>query len=243
MTETVERTKNGAILYDKAIINQISAERFTAEGWLHAEVLTGSLRSAGRGNTMFVGNVPRQFVLRHYRRGGLLGKLVRDTYVFSGEDLTRSFMEWRLLDKLAANNMNVPRPAAARFVRRGTFYTADLITVRIPDVVSLSQYIAAEDRAEAFWQALGAAIWKFHEAGVYHADMNAYNVQVDKDGDIWMLDFDKGALLPPGPWQQETLSRLHRSLKKVLDLDPKLHFRATNWEQLLEGYFNAAKSE
>jgi len=243
LTETVERTKNGAILYDKAIINQISAERFTAEGWLHAEVLTGSLRSAGRGNTMFVGNVPRQFVLRHYRRGGLLGKLVRDTYVFSGEDLTRSFMEWRLLDKLAANNMNVPRPAAARFVRRGTFYTADLITVRIPDVVSLSQYIAAEDRAEAFWQALGAAIWKFHEAGVYHADMNAYNVQVDKDGDIWMLDFDKGALLPPGPWQQETLSRLHRSLEKVLDLDPKLHFRATNWEQLLEGYFNAAKSE
>jgi 3-deoxy-D-manno-octulosonic acid kinase len=243
LTETVERTKNGAILYDKAIINQISAERFTADGWLHAEVLTGSLRSAGRGNTMFVGNVPRQFVLRHYRRGGLLGKLVRDTYVFSGEDLTRSFMEWRLLDKLAANNMNVPRPAAARFVRHGTFYTADIITVRIPDVVSLSQYIAAEDRDDAFWQALGAAIWKFHEAGVYHADMNAYNVQVDKDGDIWMLDFDKGALKPPGPWQQETLSRLHRSLKKVLDLDPKLHFRATNWEQLLQGYFNAAKSE
>jgi len=243
LTETVERTKNGAILYDKAIINQISAERFTAEGWLHAEVLTGSLRSAGRGNTMFVGNVPRQFVLRHYRRGGLLGKLVRDTYVFSGEDLTRSFMEWRLLDKLAANNMNVPRPAAARFVRRGTFYTADLITVRIPDVVSLSQYIAAEDRDEAFWQSLGAAIWKFHEAGVYHADMNAYNVQVDKDGDIWMLDFDKGALKSPGPWQQETLSRLHRSLKKVLDLDPRLHFRAANWEQLLAGYFNAAKSE
>jgi len=243
LTETVERTKNGAILYDKAIINQISAERFTPEGWLHAEVLTGSLRSGGRGNTMFVGNVPRQFVLRHYRRGGLLGKLVRDTYIFSGEDLTRSFMEWRLLDKLAANNMNVPRPAAARFCRRGTFYTADLITVRIPDVVSLSQYIAAEDRDEAFWQSLGAAIWKFHEAGVYHADMNAYNVQVDKDGDIWMLDFDKGALKSPGPWQQETLSRLHRSLRKVLDLDPRLHFRAANWEQLLQGYFNAAKSE
>ena len=243
MTETVERTKNGAILYDKAIINQISDERFIPEGWLHAEVLTGSLRSGGRGNTMFVGNVPRQFVLRHYQRGGLLGKLVRDTYMFSGEDLTRSFMEWRLLDKLAANNMNVPRPAAARFCRRGTFYTADLITVRIPDVVSLSQYIAAEDRDETFWQSVGAAIWKFHEAGVYHADMNAYNVQVDKDGDIWMLDFDKGALKSPGPWQQQTLSRLHRSLKKVLDLDPRLHFRTVNWEQLLQGYFDAAKPE
>jgi 3-deoxy-D-manno-octulosonic acid kinase len=242
LTETVERTKNGAILYDKAIINQISDERFTPQGWLHAEILTGSLRSGGRGNTMFVGNVPRQFVLRHYMRGGLLGKLVRDTYVFSGEDLTRSFMEWRLLDKLAANNMNVPRPAAARFRRRGTFYTADLITVRIPDVVSLSQYIATAARDEAFWQALGASIWKFHEAGVYHADLNAYNVQVDKDGDIWLLDFDKGALKPPGPWQQQTLSRLHRSLQKILGLDPALHFSAKNWEQLLEGYFNASRS-
>ena len=222
MTETVERTKNGAILYDKAIINQISDERFSPRGWPHAEKLTGALRSGGRGNTFFVGNVPRQFVLRHYMRGGLLGKLVNDTYVFSGEDLTRSFLEWRLLDKLAANNMNVPRPAAARFCRRGTFYTADLITVRIPDVVSLSQYIAVEARDEAFWRALGASIWKFHEAGVYHADMNAYNVQVDKDGDLWLLDFDKGALRPPGSWQQQTLSRLHRSLQKVLGLDPNV---------------------
>jgi len=243
LTETVERTKTGAILYDKAIINQISAERFTAQGWPHAEILTGSLRSAGRGNTMFVGNIPRQFVLRHYRRGGLLGKVVRDSYIFSGEDLTRSFMEWRLLDKLASNNMNVPRPAAARFCRRGTFYTADIITVRIPDVVSLPQYIAAEDRDESFWQSVGQAIWKFHEAGVYHADMNAYNVQVDKDGDIWMLDFDKGALKSPGPWQQETLSRLHRSLRKILGLNPKLYFRSANWEQLLEGYFDASRSE
>jgi 3-deoxy-D-manno-octulosonic acid kinase len=241
LTETVERTRDGAILYDKAIINQISAESFTPEGWPHAEILTGQLRSGGRGNTFFVGNVARQFVLRHYMRGGLIGKLIRDSYMFSGEDLTRSFMEWRLLDKLAANNMNVPRPAAARFIRRGTFYTADIITVRIPGVMSLSEYIAVEERSEAFWQSVGAAIWKFHEAGVYHADMNAYNVQVDKDGDIWMLDFDKGSLRPPGIWQQETLSRLHRSLEKVLGLDPKLYFCKANWDQLLEGYFDASR--
>jgi len=223
------------------MINQISAERFAPEGWPHAEILSGPLRSGGRGNTMFVGNIPRQFVLRHYRRGGLVGHLIRDSYMFSGEDLTRPFMEWRLLNKLATNNMNVPRPAAARFIRRGTFYTADIITVRIPDVVSLSEYIAIEDRSEEFWQSVGAAIWTFHEAGVYHADMNAYNVQVDKDGDIWMLDFDKGALRPPGSWQQETLSRLHRSLEKVFGLDSKLYFCKANWEQLLEGYFSASR--
>ncbi|MCH9694660.1 MAG: 3-deoxy-D-manno-octulosonic acid kinase [Gammaproteobacteria bacterium] len=242
MTETVERTENGAILYDKAIINQISAERFDAQGWLHSELLTGDLRSAGRGNTFFVGQIPRQFVLRHYRRGGWYGKLVRDSYMYSGEDKTRSFMEWRLLDKLAANNMNVPRPAAARYCRRGTWYTADIITVRIPGVVALSQYIAAENRSDEFWHSVGASIWKFHDAGVYHADLNAYNVQIDRDGDLWLLDFDKGCLRPAGRWQQETLERLHRSLRKVLTLDPRLHFSTQNWERLLEGYFDASKS-
>ena len=242
MTETVEKTANGAILYDKAIINQISEDRFTAEGWLHAEVLTGALRSSGRGNTMFVGNIPRQFVLRHYMRGGLIGKLIRDTYVYSGPDKTRSFMEWRLLDKLASNNMRVPRPAAARYVQRGTFYKADIITVRVPDIVPLSQYIADNDPDEAFWHACGEAIQEFHEAGVYHADMNAYNVQIDSDGLLWLLDFDKGALRQPGRWQQETLNRLHRSLHKIVGLDPRLNFRSQNWEQLLEGYFNASRS-
>ena len=242
MTETVEKTATGAILYDKAIINQISEERFTAEGWPHAEPLTGHLRSAGRGNTMYVGNVPRQFVLRHYVRGGLIGKLVRDTFVFSGADKTRSFIEWRLLDKLSSNNFRVPRPAAARYCQRGTFYTADIITVRIPNVVSLSQYIAQNNPDEAFWQSVGAEIYKFHEAGVYHADMNAYNLQVDTSGALWMLDFDKGALRPHGPWQQATLARLHRSLRKIVGLDPRLNFRAPNWEQLLQGYFSASRS-
>ena len=242
MTETVEKTATGAILYDKAIINQISEARFSPGGWPHAEALTGALRSGGRGNTMFVGNVPRQFVLRHYMRGGLIGKLVRDTFIFSGADKTRSFMEWRLLDKLSSNNFQVPRPAAARYRQHGTFYTADIITVRIPDVVSLSQYIADNNPDASFWQSVGASIYAFHAAGVYHADMNAYNLQIDASGTLWMLDFDKGSLRPRGPWQQATLARLHRSLRKIIGLDPTLNFRSANWEQLLEGYFNASRS-
>jgi len=243
LTEAVEKTATGAILYDKAIINQISEARFTPGGWPHAEALTGALRSGGRGNTMFVGNVPRQFVLRHYMRGGFIGKLIRDTYVFSGADKTRSFMEWRLLDKLVSNNLRVPRPAAARYRQRGTFYTADIITVRIPNVVSLSQYIADRDPDEEFWHSVGASIYEFHEAGVYHADMNAYNLQIDNAGLLWMLDFDKGSIRPRGPWQQETLGRLHRSLRKIVGLDRTLNFRAANWEQLLDGYFSASRSE
>ena len=117
-------------------------------------------------------------------------------------------------------------------------------TADAPAMTTLSETdIAANNPDEDFWQSVGAAIHEFHAAGVYHADMNAYNLQIDKDGLLWMLDFDKGSLKPPGPWQQQTLSRLHRSLHKIKNLDPKLNFRAMNWEQLLEGYFNASRSE
>ncbi len=229
------------MLYDRAVINQIEEKHFNPRGWPHAEPVAGKLRSAGRGNTMFVGNVPRQLVLRHYLRGGLVGKLVRDLYVFTGEDATRCFAEWRLLKKMVEFGLRVPRPAAARYRRIGPFYTADLITVRLPDVRPLSAVIA-EPQGETFWQELGSAIHEFHSHGVFHADMNAYNLQIGAGNRLWMLDFDKGKLMNPGTWQQETLGRLHRSLTKIKTLDPGLSFVESDWEALLEGYFAAAKS-
>jgi len=204
--------------------------------------MVGGAGSGGRGSTLYVGNIPRQFVLRHYFRGGLIGRVVRDHYVWTGEDRTRPFREWRLLEKMIARGLRVPRPAAARYCRRGPVYTADLITVTIPRVRALSELIAATPVDSSFWQALGAGIREFHSAGVYHADMNAYNLQIDADGCLWMLDFDCGRLLAPGTWQQKTLSRLHRSLEKIRTLNPDLRYSKENWEQLLRGYFEASRS-
>lgn len=243
MTESVEKTATGAILYDKSIINQISADLFAAQGWAHSELLSGNLGSGGRGNTYFVGHVPRQFVLRHFRRGGLISKLVHDQYFWRGEVNTRSFAEWRMLAKMAEHDLRVPRPAAAMYTQQGTFYTADIITVRIPGVRPLSDIIAEAPQDADFWAELGAAIHHFHHVGVFHADMNAYNLQIDTDGHLWMLDFDRGRLLQPGPWQQKTLQRLHRSLQKISLLDPTIDFHAAQWEALLEGYFSASRSE
>jgi 3-deoxy-D-manno-octulosonic acid kinase len=147
-----------------------------------------------------------------------------------------------MLAKMAQYNLCVPRPAAARYIRHGPFYTADIITVRIPGVIPLSKFIAGAPREPDFWSRIGAEIFGFHAAGVYHADMNAYNLQIDADERLWMLDFDKGRLRAAGPWQQQTLERLHRSLRKICALDPSLKFRARDWSALLEGYFNASRS-
>jgi hypothetical protein len=72
--------------------------------------------------------------------------------------------------------------------------------------------------------------------------MNAHNLQIDEQGALWMLDFDRGRLLPPGPWQQRTLDRLLRSLEKVRRMNPALNFSDEHWEQFLEGYFSASRS-
>lgn len=242
MPEQIIKTQDGAIVYDSAVIKQISPERLTADGWPHAEPVSGGLNSSGRGSTLFVGNVPRQFVLRHFMRGGLLGRFVRDQYLFTGADRTRAFQEWRLLAKLVSRGLRVPRPAAARYVRHGLFYRADILTVRIPMVEPLSTHITTRQRGAEFWQKLGAEIADFHRHGVLHADMNAYNLQIDSDGDLWMLDFDKGRIAHPGQWQQQTLSRLHRSLEKIKGLDPAVNFSADDWNALLEGYFDASRN-
>jgi len=70
--------------------------------------------TAGRGSAWFLG---RQWVLRHYRRGGFIARLSRDGYVWAGEDRVRAFAEWRLLDIMRQRGLPVPRPVAARYQR------------------------------------------------------------------------------------------------------------------------------
>jgi len=129
----------------------------------------------------------------------------------------------------------VPRPAAAHYRRHGAFYTANLLTVRVPDIEPLSSRIARETDA-ALWRTVGRGLRRFHDAGVYHADLNAYNVQLDPQGGIVLLDFDRGAIRAPGPWQRANLARLGRSLHKLKRLDPALAFAPADWASLLEGY-------
>ena len=124
---TVEKTKTGAILYDRAVLNHISSGSFTPEAWQWSQPVSGALHSAGRGATMYVGDGDNEFVLRHYRRGGLLGRVNRDLYWWLSEERTRSFSEWRLLSWLHSKGLPVPRPAAARYSRvGGLLYRADL---------------------------------------------------------------------------------------------------------------------
>lgn len=243
MSDTVEKTGDGAIVYDTDILNQISEAAFTSAAWSSATPVGGELRSSGRGNTMIVSDGSNEFVLRHYLRGGLPGKIIRDVYLWTGERETRAFSEWYLLAKLVKMGLPVPKPVAARYCRTaGLFYRADLLTLRVPGIRSLADRIVERPGNREFWRSIGRGIHEFHAAGVYHADLNAYNVQVDEADRLYLLDFDRGELREPGIWRQKNIARLHRSLQKIRSADPRVRFGKPEWNELLEGYFKESRS-
>jgi 3-deoxy-D-manno-octulosonic acid kinase len=195
------------------------------------EAVTG-----GRGSAWFVGSGARQWVLRHFRRGGFIARISQDTYVWTGERRVRAFAEWELLELLTERGLRVPKPVAARYQRRGMRYRCDLITERILGARPVSALLEHGALAEAQWRAVGAAVASLHRAGVDHADLNAHNVLLDANDLVSVIDFDRGRLRSPGSWSSRNLRRLHRSLTKVaLDLPPD-RFSDAAWRWLLAGY-------
>lgn len=186
--------------------------------------------AGGRGSAWFIASGARQWALRHYRRGGFIARLSKDSYVWAGERRVRAFSEWRLLDLLTQCGLPVPKPVAARYRRRGPLYRCDLITQRIPGAEPLSALLASGTLPPQRWHTVGAAVARLHRAGVDHADLNAHNILLDTKGAVTVIDFDRGRLRAQGAWAARNLQRLQRSLVKIG------HFSQDSWEWFMAGY-------
>jgi 3-deoxy-D-manno-octulosonic acid kinase len=192
--------------------------------------------AGGRGTVVFLRGDDGDWALRHYHRGGLPGRFLDDHFLWLGAAQTRSFREWRLLRRLHAGGLPVPRPIAARYRRRGVGYTADLLTARIPGAEPLSARLARAPLSPEAWRRIGRCLRRFHDAGVFHADLNAHNLLLDEAGTPWVLDFDRGRLRPPGAWRRRNLERFWRSLRKLDSGRSGIHAGAGDRAALLEGY-------
>ena len=226
-------TPHGGILYDEALVSAPADTLFDPEHWRARDALAG--RGSGRGAVYYVTAGAAQWVLRRYRRGGVVGRWIEETFVYLGASRTRSFHELRLLATLHARGFPVPRPVAGRYQRRGPAYTCDLITERIA-AQPLSSWLAEGPLAESRWRAIGRMVGCFHAAGVWHADLTAHNILLDDAGTPYLLDFDRGRLRAPGRWRERNLARLQRSLRKI---SPRLaagSYAEREWQWLLAGY-------
>lgn len=196
-----------------------------------------------RGNALFFDYKDTQLTLKHYYRGGFIGRLVHDTYGCLPGSTPRMLAEFQLLYKLRKQNLPVPVPVAARCMRRGLLrYRGDLITMRIPGAVTLSQHLNGQSLGARHWRRIGEMIARFHAANVYHADLNATNILLDMNQQPWLIDFDKSDIRADGDWKLSNLKRLRRSLDKLHRNAPEMHFNEDDWRALLEGYDGSAVS-
>jgi 3-deoxy-D-manno-octulosonic acid kinase len=235
--ESLATTARGAMLYDASCCGQPDERLFARDHWRALGALEES--AGGRGTVAFVRDGERRWVLRHYRRGGLVAKLLGDNYLWTGAERTRAFREWRLLRELRAAGLPVPEPVAARYERHGLFYCADLITAELPTRRTLTHALSEAPLDAATWRAVGACVGRLHARGVHHADLNAHNLLLGPDGTVYVLDFDRGRIRPRGAWEQAVLERLQRSLRKVTAGTPPGRFDDAAWQAFLQGLKDA----
>lgn len=235
MHPTEKQIENQYIIYDSSLLEEVKPADFNINTYQQANAVVGE--ATGRGTTYFVNYQGSAAVLRHYKRGGMMASISKDRYWWSGVYGTRSWREWYLLVKLKDWDLPVPRALAASVERHGLLYSADILMERIEDTESLSQALGKRKLDEAEWRKIGATLRRFHQRGVYHADLNAHNILLQNSGEVYVIDFDKGRLRQTQrSWQLRNLNRLQRSLNKVKQEVSGVHFEIEDWENLVSGY-------
>lgn len=213
----------------------MSPEHFSPAYWQAQRQVLG--QSQGRNLTWFVGSAEQPMVLRHYYRGGLIGKLVSDCYWFNGIEETRAYREFNLLIALEQLDLPACRAVAAQVTKTGLIYRADLLMKMVPGGRDLVALLTKQPLPEQQWFNIGKTIAAFHRARVYHADLNAHNILIDNDEQTWLIDFDRGEIKPQqGSWCQQNLDRLLRSFEKERNKLETFYFEPGNWQTLHQGY-------
>ncbi|WP_137165375.1 3-deoxy-D-manno-octulosonic acid kinase [Salinimonas lutimaris] len=222
-------------LVNTHFFDSVDKQMFLSEYWQQKHAITGQAK--GRGTTFFIQpDAAQQWVLRHYRRGGLPGKLFSDQFLYTGLSRTRPFMELNLLYTMREAGLLVPEPIAAQVVRHGLIYRADLLSVRIPDAQDMHHVLSRGPVGEAVWQAVGRQIRQMHDLNVYHHDLNIRNIMLDAQPQVWIIDFDRCYQRADGHWKPQNLARLYRSLVKESGRSPAFFWTEQDWAALKAGY-------
>jgi len=231
------KNDNVHCLYDANRVDEFSPEMLDSHYWQKNNAVLGTAQ--GRGTTWFVQYQKQHWVLRHYYRGGMIGKINKDKYCFISLAATRAAREFELLKKLQQLNLPAPNPIAYRVVKKGFLYQADLLSERIIEAEDLVAKLSSTKISDKLWQKIGATIKRFHHHGIYHHDLNAHNILIDQQDKVWLIDFDQGDQRKVASnWQQANMSRLLRSFNKEKKRLDQFYWQENNWLTLLQGYDN-----
>ena len=227
------------ILFDATHFSTPLPEIFSGQYWQSQGAITG--QALGRGTTYFFKHNQQEYVLRHYRRGGLIGKVLNDQYLYIGIEQSRAWREFKLLQHMQSLGLNSPIPIAANVKKTGLYYQADIITAKIPNAQDLSQCLSSQPLRFGLWKKIGETIASFHNSYIYHHDLNIHNIMLDANHNIWLIDFDKCEIRKGETWKKSNISRLKRSFEKEKSLG-KIHWQETDWNALVLAYSEALDS-
>ncbi|PKG38097.1 3-deoxy-D-manno-octulosonic acid kinase [Psychromonas sp. Urea-02u-13] len=225
--------KQQCIYFDENLLTEPAEQVFDADYWQQKQKIIGSAQ--GRGTTWFVQLANIEGALRHYRRGGLFGKLISDSYFLTTWQKTRSIAEFQLLTELHNCGVHVPRPIAARAVKIGLTYQADLLSEKIPDAQDLVDILQTKSLSAEQYQEVGKQIKKMHSLQVNHTDLNIHNILIDKVSKVWIIDFDKCCKQTGENWKAANLARLKRSFFKEVK-KRHIQWNESDWQYLVTGY-------
>jgi len=210
------------------------AEQALAEA--KASLSTPSQTLNGRGDIYLYDKGPKPWLVKKYRRGGLIAKLINERYVSNPFTPSRMLAELNLLEQLNALALPVPKPIAAGVNHIGPFYQGMLVMEYLSNTQTLASKLLQAPIDKALWQDIGKTLRNFHEHQVFHADLNATNIMLDSENSIYLIDFDKSKLKTGESWKAKNLNRLQRSLNKIKQANSNLHYQPSDWQQLLKGY-------
>lgn len=243
MIDTLNPVAGTEIWFDASLAGSLSNDYFEPSYWQQQGKVLGT--ASGRASAWFIQHHPQNMLLRHYYRGGLVGKFNRDRFAREALVTSRAMAEFALLLQLRELGLPVPQPIAARYQRAPWWgYRADILVAVIAGAQDLFKLLLQRPLSADQWQAVGAVIRQLHQAGVYHSDLNCHNLMLDEAGKVWIVDFDKCGFRPAGEWQQANLQRLLRSLlkeqTKAAQGQQSFHWQqTTDWPELMRGYQGA----
>lgn len=186
----VEVRARGSIGWIREDLAGLGLEAF----WQPLEPMPGAKGRGGVGRLRLDGC---EMVVRPYRRGGALGRLLEDRY-------TRPSRARRELDLLAAmrsEGVPVVVPVAAVARRGRAFWRLRLCTELLPGAIPLPDFVAANPAQRRYAvEAAGIVVRLAFEAGLQHPDLHPDNLLCCVRGDkvrAVLVDLDRARQQKP----------------------------------------------
>ncbi len=157
-------------------------------------------------------------VVRRYRRGGLVRYFLKDTFIKPLSNSYRPIQEFEILNSI--KKLNVPKVIAVAVKESSLTYSGIIITENIKDSFNfLNQKPSSNEEIKEIAYKAGLLARKIINEKVFHPDLHLGNVLYDKNGEVYIIDFDKASVINKDEIENsinKIVSRWNRSVNKFL---------------------------